>query len=209
MAVLPQVRRRTAIALRRLDRLYPEAKLLPVTIAVGRGKPVGVTDRTGVMIGLEALCGVTWMEQDVEDRFVHVIAHEYAHVQQAFGTPALFDEAKPTVLEAALIEGGAEFVGELISGGVSYPNFATTTRGREKAVEDAFVHDEAKTDLSDWFYNGTLSKPGDLGYWVGYRITKSYYEHAKDKRAALRDILAIKDPKAFVAKSGWYPGMRM
>jgi len=209
MAVLPQVRRRTAMALRRLDRLYPEAKLLPVTIAVGRGKPVGVTDRTGVMIGLEALCGVTWMEQDVEDRFVHVIAHEYAHVQQAFGAPALFDEAKPTVLEAALIEGGAEFVGELISGGVSYPNFATTTRGRERAIEDAFVDDEAKTDLSDWFYNGTLSKPGDLGYWVGYRITKSYYEHAKDKRAALRDILAIKDPKAFVAKSGWYPGMRM
>jgi uncharacterized protein YjaZ len=149
------------------------------------------------------------MEQDVEDRFVHVIAHEYAHVQQAFGAPALFDEAKPTVLEAALIEGGAEFVGELISGGVSYPNLATTMRGREKAIEDAFVGDEAKTDLSDWFYNGTLSKPGDLGYWVGYRITKSYYEHAKDKRAALRDILAIKDPKAFLAKSGWYPGMRM
>jgi hypothetical protein len=209
MAVLPHVRRRTAIALRRLHHLYPEAKLLPVTIAVGRGKPVGVTDRTGVMIGLEALCGVTWMESDIEDRFVHVIAHEYAHVQQAFGTPALFDQAKPTVLETALIEGGAEFVGELISGGVSYANFATVTRGREKEIEDAFVRDEAKTDLSDWFYNGTLSKPGDLGYWVGYRITKSYYEHAKDKRAALRDILTIKDPKAFLAESGWYPGIRM
>ena len=30
------------------------------------------------MIGLEALCAVTWLEPDPEARFVHVIAHEYA-----------------------------------------------------------------------------------------------------------------------------------
>ena len=31
-------------------------------------------------------------------------------------------------------------------------------------------------------YNGSLDKQGDLGYWVGYGIVKSYYEHASDKR---------------------------
>jgi hypothetical protein len=36
---------------------------------------------------------------------------------------------------------------------------------------------------------------------------KSYYEHAQDKRAALRDIIQVEDPKALLARSGWYPGI--
>src|SRR5579872_70682 len=42
MVVLPRVRQRIKGALRKLSRLYPEARFAPVTIAVGRGKPVGV-----------------------------------------------------------------------------------------------------------------------------------------------------------------------
>jgi uncharacterized protein YjaZ len=209
MAVLPQVRVRVAASLRKLGELYPEASFPPVTIAVGRGKPVGVTDAKGVMIGLESLCAVTWMEKDVEDRFVHVIAHEYAHVQQAVASPRFYDEEKPTVLQESLIEGAAEFVGERISGGVSYAFFGKTTKGREKEIETAFVADEDKTDLSHWLYNGSLTKPGDLGYWVGYRIVKSYYQQAHDKRAALREILQMKDARAFLARSGWHPGIRL
>jgi hypothetical protein len=49
--------------------------------------------------------------------------------------------------------------------------------------------------------------PGDLGYWVGCRIVKSYYQHSADKSGAIRDILEMTDPKAFVAKSGWFPGI--
>jgi uncharacterized protein YjaZ len=66
---------------------------------------------------------------------------------------------------------------------------------RQEEIEAAFVSDENKTDLSNRLFNGTLEKPGDLGYWVGYRIVKSYYQHAADKRRAFRDI----QPKAIVA----------
>ena len=48
---------------------------------------------------------------------------------------------------------------------------------------------------------------GAPGYWVGHRIVRSYYEHAADKRRALRDILGMKYPKAFLANSGWYAGI--
>jgi hypothetical protein len=90
LALLAPVRRRVVVALHKLGQLYPEAEFPPVTIAVGRGKPVGVTDAKGVMIGLEALGAVTWLEPNIEDRFVHVIAHEYGHVQQpASGACAL------------------------------------------------------------------------------------------------------------------------
>jgi hypothetical protein len=209
MAVLPAGRQRVAMALHKLGELYPEAKFPPVTIVIGRGKPIGVADATGVMIGLESLCGVTWMEPNLEDRFVYVVVHEYAHVQQAIAAPALYDDAKPTVLELSVIEGAAEFVDELTSGSVCDTNLKAITKGREKEIETAFVADEDKTDLSAWLYNGTLTKPGDLGYWVGYRIAKAYYQHAPNKRQALREILEMTDPKAFLAKSGWYPGIQL
>ncbi|HZZ31728.1 MAG TPA: DUF2268 domain-containing putative Zn-dependent protease [Phenylobacterium sp.] len=208
MAVLPQVRQRLRAALSNLFRLYPEAKVSPVTIVVGRGRPVAIggPGGEGVQIGLEALCAVSWLNPNVEDRFVHVIAHEYAHVQQS---PALADDEHPTVLELALIEGGAEFVAELSSGSVGYSQFKVSTKGHETEIETAFVADEDKTDVSNWFNNSTVEKPGDLGYWVGYRIAKSYYQHAGDKRRALRDILQVTDPQAFLAKSGWRPGLRL
>jgi hypothetical protein len=209
MDVLPRVRPRVRTALRKLKQLYPEVQFPPATIAVGRGKPVGVTDAEGVILGLEALCAVTWMEPNVEDRFVHVIAHEYAHVQQALTSPTLYNDPKPTVLEESLIEGAAEFTGQLISGSVSYTNFKTMAKNDEKAIESAFLADKDKTDLSAWLYNGTLTKPGDLGYWVGYRIVKSYYLRSANKRQALRDILEMTDPKAFLAMSGWYPGIQL
>jgi Predicted Zn-dependent protease (DUF2268) len=207
MAVLPRAREREIVALQKLRELYPEARLLPVTIAVGRGKPVAIgSPAYGVQIGLEALCGVKYFDANAEDRFVHVIAHEYVHVQQV---RVLVDEDHPTVLVGSLVEGAADFVGEMISGGVSNSGLYASTVGHEKEIETAFVPDEDKTDLTKWLYNGTMDKSGDLGYWVGYRIVKSYYQHAPDKRAALREILQMSDPHAFLAKSGWYPGMQL
>ena len=207
LAVLPRAKERVSTALSKLGSLYPEAKFPPVTVAIGRGKPVAIADETGVMVGLESLCAVSWMPADLEDRVTYVIAHEYTHVQQALASPAFYNIDKPTVLDAAIIEGAAEFMGILTSGGTSYAYFAKATAGREKQIETAFVPDEDKTDLSAWFFNGTLEKPGDMGYWVGRRIVQSYYEHAADKRTAIRDIIEIKDAHAFLARSGWYPGI--
>lgn len=207
MAALPRVRQRLEVALRTFAQIYPEARLPPVTIAVGRGKPVGVgSPVTGIQIGLEALCATSYLNPIVEDRFVHVIAHEYAHVQQA---TALVDAEHPTVLALSLIEGAAELTAELMSGNVAYSHLAALTQGREKDIETAFVADQDKTDLSAWLNNGTAEKPGDLGYWVGYRVAKAYYQQAADKRQALRELLEMTDPPVLLAKSGWYPGIQL
>ena len=206
-AALPHVRHRLSAAMGKLAELYPDARFPPITIAVGRGRPVGTaSQRDGVMIGLEALCAVKYFDPNVEDRFVHVIAHEYIHVQEK---SSITDDEHPTVLELSLAEGAAEFVGEMISGGVANPGIWAEAKGRETQIETAFVPDEDKTDLSDWAFNGSLEKPGDLAYWVGYRIVKSYYQHASDKRRAIREILEMSDPKDFLAKSAWRPGMQL
>lgn len=207
VAVLPRVRERLVVVLGKLGALYPEARFPPITIAVGRSKPVGVGGRdTGVQIGLEALCATGWINPDIEDRFVGVIAHEYAHVQQAV---AFSETENVTVLAASLEEGAAEFVAELTTGSVAYSYMSELTAGREREIETAFAADADKTDLSDWLYNSTPEKPADLGYWVGYRIVKSYYQHAGDKHQALRDIFEMTNPKEFLAKSGWRPGVAL
>lgn len=206
--VLPAVKSRLATALAQLKQIYPEAVLAPVTLGVGRGKPVGTADRNGVMIGQESLCAVAdFMNPDVEDRFVYVIAHEFAHVQQSQFRQ---EDLEGNVLINTLLEGGAEFIGELISGSVGYKHLPPAVRGREQEFETAFLADLDKPATgSAWLYNhpGTTDRPADLGYWIGYRITKAYYRNATDKRQALRDIIELRDPKAILAKSGWHPGM--
>jgi hypothetical protein len=205
--VLPRVRERLVVALRKLRDLYPEARFPPITIAVGRGKPVGVGGHdTGVQIGAEALCATDWINPDIEGRFLRVIMHEFAHVQQVV---AFSEIENATVLSASLEEGAAEFVTELTTGSISYSYMRGLIAGRERGIEIAFAADADKTDLSDWLYNSTPEKPADLGYWVGYRIVKSYYQHAADKRQALRDILQMTNPKEFLAKSGWRPGVAL
>lgn len=209
LTLLPQVKRRAARALRKLGELYPQAKFPPVAIVVGRGKPVGITNPSGVTLGLEALCAADFMNPDPEDRFVRVIAHEYAHIQQ----PAAADEPAPgdphaSVLGRSLIEGGAEWVAELISGEVANPGLALRVRGREQEIGEAFLREQDDSDYSRWMYNYRPGSdaPYDQGYWVGYRIVKAYYRRAGDKRAALAEILLMRDPKAFLAASGWTPG---
>ena len=208
VAMLPRVRARAGVALRELRRLYPEARLPPVTVAIGRGRPMAIgSPATGVQIGLETLCSASFLNPNIEDLFVRVIAHEYAHVQQA---PSLVDGQNLTVLQASVMEGAAEFVTELTTGDLGFAYLHGLTAGRELEIETAFAADLDKTDLSDWVYNTTPERPRDLGYWVGYRIAKAYYRNAPDKRRALREILRLEvgDVRGFLAASGWRPGMR-
>lgn len=207
LLVLPRVRQRLETSMRKLVELYPEARVPPVTIVVGRGKPVGVGyPDTGLQIGLEALCAVEWFNPDVEDRFVHVIAHEYAHIQQV---AAHADEEQHTVLQRSLLEGIAELIAELTSGNTAYTHFDTLTKGREREIETRFAADQDQTDLSQWLDNSTLDQPADLGYWVGYRIARAYYQRSPDKARAVRELLEMSDAKAVLAGSGWYPGIQL
>jgi hypothetical protein len=204
---LPRIRARLERTFDNLLTLYPEAARPPVTILVSRGRPVAIAGPgDGVQISLEALCSdvaARYLGANIDDRFVNIVAHEYIHVQQA---P---EEASPTVLERSLAEGIAEFIGELISGGVSSVAIHDAARGRELEIETRFAADLDKTDLSAWFDNTTEQDAGQLGYWVGYRIARAYYQNAPDKAAAIRAMIRQTDARDFLARSGWRPGIAL
>lgn len=208
-ATLGNVRGRLAASADRLAALYPPSIFPPITIAMSRGTPVAAANAKGLYVSLEALCAAKFFEADDEDRFVHVITHEYVHAQQPL---AQVESDSDTVLHASLVEGAAEFVAEQISGSVAYTHLLRWTAGREAMVERDFLAEmDGQAKGSRWVYNqlGTPDWPGDLGYWVGYRIVKSYYHRAPDKAAALKAIIEMRDPAAFLAESGWTPGMTL
>jgi Predicted Zn-dependent protease (DUF2268) len=207
-AALPAVRTRLAGVFAKLAKLDDAAKFPPVIVLIGRNNSGGTTGPSGVLIGLEVACRADWLQPDLSDRLVHLIAHEYGHVQQF--PQGGEDSVQRTVLVQSLVEGEAELIAELTSGEASESHLQRWTKGHEREIGEAFLADIDSGDLKPWLYNGvgTPEKPGDLGYWVGYCIAKGYYRHAHDKRAALSTLLELKDPKQILAESHWKPGDR-
>jgi uncharacterized protein YjaZ len=153
------------------------------------------------MIGLEVVCRPESPDQaPIHERLTHMIAHEATHsLQRGFMDHSL--------LSQSLTEGAAEFVSELISGRVLNDHLDRWTRGREGEIERRFARQMGGLELSAWLYNGlgTPERPGDLGYWVGYRIVRAYYARHRDKHRAVFDILQSTNARAFRAASGWRP----
>lgn len=207
MEVLPAVKLKLQGAFRRLAELDPQATFPPVTILVGRNNSGGTTGKSGVLIGLEVACRSSWLQPNLTDRLYHLIAHEYGHVEQS--TALEEDSDDTTVLKQSLIEGVAELVAELTSGQVSNIHLQKWVAGHSREIGQRFLSDANNRVISNWLYNGvgTPDRPGDLGYWVGYKIAKAYYDKAVDKRAAIRTLLDLKDPKAILDESGWQPGL--
>ena len=58
-------------------------------------------------------------------------------------------------------------------------------------------------DFQGWLYSSQAGRPNDLGYWMGYKIVKAYYDKAADKKKAIDEILHIRDFNQFLAASGY------
>ena len=173
-----------------LEELYPDAVFPPIYFVVGRFNSGGTVSDAGIILGTE-------MMENLEG-LLGLVAHELIHYQQNF-------MSKTTLLFQSLKEGSADFIGELISGthinkvAFDYGEAHSETLARE------FVKKMKKKKLKDWLYqtSGKDDRPNDLGYWMGYKITKSYYDKQADKSKAIFEILNIKDPWQFTKKSGY------
>lgn len=170
---------------------YPEAKYPPVYFVIGAYNSGGTANEGGVFIGAE--------KQGDANGVPYIVAHELIHFQQK-NWPE-----NPTLLQQSIMEGSADFLGELISG--ANINLQATAYGNkhEESLCKEFVQRMDSTDYQDWLYgvSGKDDRPNDLGYWIGYRIAEHYFRNAADKKQAVKEILEIKDYKAFLAKSGY------
>ena len=201
--------------------LYPPAVFPPVTLLVGRFSTGGTTSTSGMLIGSEFYSTNTNTPLDELQQFQRdnvksadslpmIIAHEHAHILQQNAGNGLFTHANRNLLEQSLIEGGADFIGERSSGGNINGRLQAFALPREAALWQEFKAAMHGTDLTQWLYNqgssnATPDHPGDLGYFIGYRIAEAYYAKQTDKVAALRDIIEIRNADDFLARSGYSP----
>jgi len=127
-----------------------------------------------------------------------IVAHESCHYNQSL-------PRQVTVLEKSIQEGSCDLISEIISGGNINSAQKIYGDAREAELWKEFAADMSTTNIRNWMYNGVTAKdkPGDLGYYIGYKISQAYYQKASDKKQAIRDILNIKDFQRFYEASGY------
>ena len=209
--------------LAKLAELYPEARFPNIYFLIGTLSTGGTTAHSGMLIGTEQSASgpdtpldelPAWAQKGFPTHdfasLVGLVVHEAVHTQQKPMPPGQHD----TLLRHALGEGIADFLSELAVG----PWAARTPRqiyGRahEHDVWIDFQDEMAMAGdslIGTWMYNGMVPPDKnhgavDIGYWVGYRIAAAYYARAADKRAAVRELLELRDPVAVLRESGYAP----
>jgi hypothetical protein len=192
-----------------LKRIYPSAIFPPVYFVIGKLNSAGTASSEGLILGIDQAC--MWPSADTTElsnwekanistfkNLPYTVAHELIHFQQ-HGMAS-----DTTLLKAAIEEGMADFIGELISGKSANESLLIYGRGREKEILTDFKKEMFLNRAYNWIGNGeqkNSGKPSDLGYWVGYQICKAYYGQVKDKKKAIHEMLHIKDYKTFLDKS--------
>ncbi len=201
---------------KKLKEIYPDAVFPNVYFVVGRMNTGGTATFKGLLIGVE-MYGKTddasvaelsgWKKKVVGkiERIPFIVAHELVHYQQKNAHLTALFGGEVSLLGKSLSEGSADFIGELISGDNENPHLNEYGNRREKQLWLEFKKEMNGNDASNWLYQGdkAKAKPADLGYYIGYKIVESYYNKAKDKKQAIKDILEIKDFNAFLTASGY------
>lgn len=200
-------------AFSKLESLYPEAVFPPVYFVIGKLNSAGTVSSEGLLLALDQAC----MSEEVDtselndwektvistvERLPNTVAHELIHFQQTEMITST--ESDTSLLRGAVIEGMADFIGELISGKTPGDNYYEYAKGREKEIWARFTEDMYLNKSHEWIANATNTPegiPADLGYWAGYQICKSYYAQFEDKKQAIYDMFHITDFRDFFEKS--------
>ena len=189
---------------------------------------VAVTIKDNVSINLSLLKGNdfsgTLLESLSSPDLEFIIAHEFSHIVYIDLTPEKEDDS-PNLLQAALIEGGANYLASMVLGEERYEAIYSKAiahiekNNNEKRLLKEFLYD-AYSDINSRSAQKWISNTGgypweqkdgfpDMAYRIGYVIAKKYFEASKtrESHAAMVDALikASRTPKtaiAFTEKAG-------
>jgi hypothetical protein len=177
--------------------LYADFKPFKVCFAIGINNTGGTVSNKYVLIGTEVTIKTAGAD-DIIQKIKSMVAHECVHTQQK---PLADSHAiKCPLLYQSIHEGACDFIGELIT---KTPQKNEYGEKNEKKLWTEFKNELCNEKLSNWLYNGFSAKdrPGDLGYFIGYEISKEYYKNATDKKQAIIDIIGMQDPIQFLILS--------
>jgi hypothetical protein len=182
----------------KLKKLYPECRPATLYFTIAGTRAAGVTQDSMALIGAEITMGNKYTEvsefpdkrlanffaTQSTDNIIPVTIHEYVHTQQRTESSFLLGEC--------IYEGACDFIAELVIGKPLTNSYLVYGRSHEQQLKQQFRQEMLSTDFSNWLYNGaTTNTMGDLGYFMGYTISKAYYQQAGNKPKATKDIITL------------------
>ncbi|MBP2617819.1 hypothetical protein [Chryseobacterium jejuense] len=183
-------------AFRKLEKLYPNNSKGTIYYTIGALKSGGTTNKEDLLLGVEKITGnqntfVSEFEnENLRKMFLftnpsqleQVTVHEFIHTFQKNG--------EINVLSKAIKEGSCDFIAELALNKKFTAHYLDYGFKNYEKVKFDFKSEMFSKKLENWFYNGNAKNP-DLGYFVGYVISKKYYENSTNKKAAIKNIIEL------------------
>ncbi len=184
-------------ALTKLKKLYPNNSKGNIYYTIGTLKSGGTANNEDLLLGIEKIVG---NENTIVSKFENenlkkmfqfsktttieqVTIHEFVHTFQKDG--------EIIVLSKAIKEGSCDFVAELTLNKKFNSQYIDYGFKNYEQIKLQFKSEMFSQNFGNWFYNSDVSKNPDLGYFVGYVISKKYYENSKDKKKAIKDIIEL------------------
>lgn len=195
----------------KLKVLYDDAVFPDIYFMIGRWNSAGTVSDVGLLLGVDQIARTPdipqdelnlWEKNNFNDfsQLPTIAMHEQIHFQQSK------IKGDTTLLSYALIEGMADFICELVTGKNPSQRQHVFAATRKKEIWERFKKEMFLDRAYNWIANAnqeTPDHPADLGYYVGYEICKAYYDQAKNKKKAIKELLEFKDAKTILKKSGY------
>ncbi len=206
------MRNKTVTWMKRFKSIYPSAVFPKVYVVPGILNSGGTATEMGLFVGGDMygksasmpVKGLTsWQENAIMklSDLPGLTIHELMHFQQNYQD----NEYADTVLAQIIGEGVCDFLVELCSEEPMVNDnliYLEDPLNKEQILND-LRNDLLTEDNSKWLYNGGSieDRPHDLGYTMGYLISKSYYENSVDKKKAIHELLNSSDMLSILRES--------
>jgi len=201
---LTALKSKTSDWMRKFKEVYPKAVFPKVFVVPGILNSGGTATEMGMFVGGDMYGksdsmptqGLNDWQKGAIMNFAELpklTIHELMHFQQSYRDT----ENAETVIGAIIAEGVCDFFVELSSGEELKNENLAYLEDPDNMVKilDDLQEDLLTEDNSRWLYNGESieDRPHDLGYTLGYLISKSYYENHKDKQQAIYELFNTDD----------------
>ena len=194
---------------KKLGSAIPNYETPGVCFAIGCFRGGGTTKKGVILLGSEIALADTAMDFSEFTGNLHqtlssginlpeLVAHESIHCQQHHAK-------NRSLLSITLQEGTANYLTALIlDKSISQTN-SQYGLSHECELWQEFKPSINDTDLSAWLFNTSTIKnrPPDLGYFIGMRISESYYNKQTDKRTAITNLLDRSKYMEVMEQSGY------
>ena len=214
------IKRKTAElekGVKKLKAIYPDLKPAEIYFTIGGLRSGGTVKDNLVLVGAEIATGNAntdvsefdndWFKNVFEeqslDNIVYLNIHEYIHTQQ--------NPNGSSLLGQVIREGSCDFITELALQKPIKTKYMSYGLANTNSIKDRFKKELFSDSFENWLYNGRQRpEDADLGYYVGYEICKAYYQKAKNKKQAVKNIIELDFSsdsalELFLEKSGFYP----